>query len=364
MRRPGRRTFTLFCALLFAAATAFAATAADFYLNLMRRGISDFNAGRFQPAVNQLQIAAFGLLEAVEQFQTAQVYIAVASDRLGREADARRAAQRVIAAERVQRHFTSLALPGEVRTAFHGVVRRLLTSDEQAILNRASSETTTATTSTPPAVTQPSPQRTTPSPVQTQTPTQTPARTPAQTPAQTPVTTKPPRVVEERVVPVEPPRTSTTTQPQPQPQTPATTRPTTTQPQRPAQQQTPAPAPRPIDAGTRVAEAERLLDLNRLNEARAIYREVLNAGTLGRETLLRVAEGTYRARDFASTVRAVDRAGTLRGGEEPYRYYLAVALYETGAYARAKRELAAALPFIEITPTVARYRARIEAAVP
>jgi hypothetical protein len=54
--------------------------------------------------------------------------------------------------------------------------------------------------------------------------------------------------------------------------------------------------------------------------------------------------------------------GTLARGEEPYRYYLAVALYETGQYARAKQELADVLPFIEITPDVARYRTKIEGA--
>ena len=39
-----------------------------------------------------------------------------------------------------------------------------------------------------------------------------------------------------------------------------------------------------------------------------------------------------------------------------------VAAYETGQYERAKRELASALPHIEATADVQRYRVKIEAA--
>jgi hypothetical protein len=50
-------------------------------------------------------------------------------------------------------------------------------------------------------------------------------------------------------------------------------------------------------------------------------------------------------------------------GEEQYHYYFAVALYETGRYAQAKRELAASIPYITVTSDVARYRAKIEGAI-
>ncbi len=70
----------------------------------------------------------------------------------------------------------------------------------------------------------------------------------------------------------------------------------------------------------------------------------------------------YRSRDFSGALATFGRIGTLRRGEEPYRYYIAVAAYETGDYARAKKELASALPFIEITPDVARYQTRIDGA--
>ncbi|HEX8169305.1 MAG TPA: tetratricopeptide repeat protein [Thermoanaerobaculia bacterium] len=113
----------------------------------------------------------------------------------------------------------------------------------------------------------------------------------------------------------------------------------------------------------RLAEGERALMASRLADARAAYHEVSAQATLDRLTLIRVAEGLYRARDFRAALEAFRRVGTLRSGEEPYRYYIAVALYETGSYAAARRELDAALPYIEVTPDVARYQAKIEGAL-
>lgn len=117
------------------------------------------------------------------------------------------------------------------------------------------------------------------------------------------------------------------------------------------------------EVAKRLVAAERALNAARLAEARTTYRELLAAGSLSRSTLLRVAEGLYRARDFAPALQAFRQLGPLSRGEEPYRYYIAVALYETGDYGRAKDELRAALPFIEVTPDVARYQAKIDGAV-
>lgn len=118
-----------------------------------------------------------------------------------------------------------------------------------------------------------------------------------------------------------------------------------------------------MNAASRFAAAEHALNSAKLSEARAIYRELFSLTSLDRSQLLRLAEGFYRSRDFANSLRAFERLGSLRRGEEPYRYYIAVSLYETGQYARAKQELAAVLPYIEVTPDVARYRSKIEGAV-
>ena len=127
------------------------------------------------------------------------------------------------------------------------------------------------------------------------------------------------------------------------------------------QPQPPPPTPQPArDPAAILADADRALDAGDLGQARAAYASVLALPELPHATLLKTGEGLYRARDFRGTVRAFERIGAFAKGEEPYRYYYAVALYESGRYRDAKRELAAALPFIEATPDVQRARAKIE----
>jgi tetratricopeptide (TPR) repeat protein len=124
---------------------------------------------------------------------------------------------------------------------------------------------------------------------------------------------------------------------------------------------TPASRPQPArDPAPILADADRALHAGDLAQARAGYASLLALSELPRATLLKTGEGLCRARDFLAAVRAFERAGAFAKGEEPYRYYYAVALYESGRYRDAKRELAAALPFIEATPDVQRYRAKIE----
>jgi hypothetical protein len=141
---------------------------------------------------------------------------------------------------------------------------------------------------------------------------------------------------------------------------PAESKPAQIKPE-PKPQQTP-PAAKPVrDITQQLAAADRALGSGDLNGSRKFYQQLLGE-TLTHEQALRVAEGLYRARDFSNVIRAFDRAGALKRGEEPYRFYLAVALYETGKIAAAKKELAAALNYIELTPDVARYRDKIEGA--
>lgn len=123
----------------------------------------------------------------------------------------------------------------------------------------------------------------------------------------------------------------------------------------------PAPAKPTIDVPARLGAGERALIASNLAEARRIYRELLDAQGHDHPTWIRVAEGLYRSRDFSGALAAFRHVGALRPGEEAYRYYVAVALYETGQYEPAKRELAGALPYIEITPDVERYREKIDA---
>jgi tetratricopeptide (TPR) repeat protein len=387
------RITALVAVLAGMAVPAAAATPGEFYLNLLRRGVAAYDSNRYADSAKQLHIAAFGLVDSVDQYQLAQMYLALTHDKLGEKDRAREAAQRVIVAERVERRYAAVTVPAGVRSAFEVLAASLLSPSDLAILRggaitpapqTVARPTTVAPPASIPARTIAAPQTTTP---QTTTPPRTVAQTPVKPPASQPVrpqvttpapqTTTPESTAPQTITP----SVSAPAKPKPEPATvkPATKPPATTaaqtpvtggtqtsgrggpvEPVRPA-----APAPRPLSATevtTRLAAAERALNGANLNEARRGYRELLAAPGIDHDSLIRIAEGLYRARDFAAALSAFNRIGALRRGEEPYRYYVAVAAYETGDYARAKKELAAALPYIEITPDVARYRTRIEGA--
>jgi hypothetical protein len=243
----------------------------------------------------------------------------------------------VIAADRIERRYGALAIPGATRTAFDQLTARLLTSDQVAFLRGSPSPTT-------PQV--PAPQHSS-APAPTPQPSTAPAPAPAAQPTANPKSPPAPAPV---------PRAKTKPQPQPQPRQP--------QPQpavavATAAAAAAAAAARPVDINTQLAQADTALAGNNLPAARAIYQSVINQPSLDRATLLRIGEQSYRARDFPTAVRAFTRSG-FNSGEQPYHYYFAVALYETAQFEAARRELAEALPYIEVTQDVAQYRAKIE----
>ncbi|HYK01174.1 MAG TPA: hypothetical protein VE974_05415 [Thermoanaerobaculia bacterium] len=364
-----------------------AATPSEFYSNLLRRGVAAYDAGRFDEAAQHLRYAAFGYVDSIEAYQTAQVYLALTHDRLNEQDRALEAVRRVLQAERIERRYARVPVPAAVRTAFEKVATRVLTAAELAALRGTGelppappiqSTLRTITTGTATQPVQPPPARTTTTtttatppvtvdrvevevvkPAQPQAPTQAPSTQASSTPTR-PATTQPVQPGTQRGTNNTGSSASSNTTPaQPRP---ATTAPVTAQPRPPAA--TPArPTYTATEVATRFANAERALTMANLTEARRIYRELLaSANALDHATAVRIAEGFYRARDFAGALAGFERAGTLRRGEEPYRYYVAVALYETGQYERARRELAAALPYIEVTADVERYRLKIQSA--
>jgi hypothetical protein len=263
-------------------ASAAFATTEDFYVRMFQRGLDHFAGGSYATAFDELRMAAFGMVDSVDDFETAHVYATVAAQKLNRENDARNSLQRVLAAEKIEHRYTSLKLPDAVKSAFEDAARSLLRRDEIAQLRIGV---------VPP--------------------------TPAPTPAPPVIATQPKPIA-----------------PQPVART-------------------------PVNAEGALSDAERAIAAGQLERARTIYRPLVDEA-LPHPQLLRLAEGLYRSRDFANAVHTFARVLPLQKGEEPYRYYYAVALYETGAFAAAKREMTAVIPFIEITPDVARYRAKIE----
>lgn len=299
-----------------AGAPALASTSTDFYASLLKRGAADVEAGRFETAITPLRLAAFGLVDSIEPYETALAYLAIALDKTGESVRAHEVLQRILAAERIERRFATLPLPDSIRAQFDALARRALSPAEVAALSA------------------PENPRATPSP--------RPAAPVASGPADTNPAVANPKPAAAKSAPAKP--------------GPAVTQPATVK-------QKPQPRGVPVtDVSSRLASAERALGSGNLREARRIYRELLATQDLDHGVRIRVVEGLYRSRDFPSTLAAFEKVESLRAGEEAYRYYIAVALYETGQFARARKELAAALPYIELTPDVVRYRRKIEEA--
>jgi hypothetical protein len=343
-RVMGRLRFGAVLILTCLVATPLFAARDDFYLALLHRGMSHVDAGQYDAAVRELQIAGFGLVDNIPDFETAHIYLTIAADKLKNEADARRSAQRVVAAERVERRYGALSFPPSARNAFEQIASKLLTTDQYAFLK---SSPATATPSPQPRIATPQP---------------APAPAPTETTIVVPMPQQQPPVVEPRITV------------QPLPLTPAPVSHPVAQPVKPPTQQRAAvqPAPQPrvvqpalarphVNVDAQLTAADTAIERDQLAEAARIYHLLLDDPQLTHEQLLHVGEGAYRARDFADSARALERSG-FRGGDEPYRYYYAVALYETGDYTGARRELRAALPYIEVTREVARYRAKIDGA--
>lgn len=344
--------------ILALALPALGATPPEFYVTMLRKGIAAHDAGRFEAATSPLRVAAFGLVDSVEHYQTAHVYLALSFDRLGNAEQARDSARRVVAAERIEARYGSLDLPAETRASFQAVARKSLTEADLAALGRSARSVTA-----PPQTTTQTPPRTTPQTTQAQPATNQPATT--QPPVQTSQSSS--NSANSNAPVVNKPAPVTTTPVQTPVVKPATAKPTTTTTTEattpPPVKTQPAPVKQPVNVGARITAAEQALSQSRLTDARAIYRELLDANNLQRADILRVAEGLYRSRDFAHALRAFDKLGALRREEQPYRYYIAVAYYETGQYTKAKDELTAVLPFIEETADVSRYRVKIENAI-
>jgi len=129
-----------------------------------------------------------------------------------------------------------------------------------------------------------------------------------------------------------------------------------------APRRTDAPETPPLpSASGSFADAQRALDEGNDERARIVYLNLLSGPALSHEESLRLADGLYRLRDYVNAVKSFERSGNL--DRSARRYHYAVALFEIGRLADAKRELAAALPYLDETPDVSQYRAKIEAGI-
>lgn len=123
----------------------------------------------------------------------------------------------------------------------------------------------------------------------------------------------------------------------------------------------PLVAPVPTrDALLSLRKAEALIDNGLVAEANAIYASLARNAGVAREVLIESATGLYRTGAYRDAADAFRRFGTFARGEEDLRYYYSVALFESGDYQGAQRELQCALPFLRETDEVLRYQTKIE----
>ena len=286
--------------LLIVPVTAFAAGGDDFYQRLYTRGMTHFAAAEYESAFTELRTAAFGFVDRIEQFQTVEAYVAIAAHRLDRDGDARESLMRIVVAEKIEPHFEKAAFPDEIRGEVKKLAAALLPRQESVLLG-VTREMQDAAAAEKRTVIVPTP-------------------------------SKRPNVA------VTAPRESGGTD------------------------AAVPPAPPAAGVDERLADAERAAKSGDVAHAAAVYDALLNEPALDHAAALRLADDLSATRDFAKALRAFQKAGTIGAGEERYHYVYAVALYETGHFGDAKRELAAAIPHITMTDDVAAYRTKIEAA--
>jgi tetratricopeptide (TPR) repeat protein len=331
---------------LSTASAAFAAVD-PFYAGLFERGVAHYGAGDYASAQRELRIAAFGFVDALDQFQTAHIYAALASSQVHDDGAARASVNRVVAAERLERTYPNLVLPPSIRQQFEALAKKMLSDADLALLHAP------VTASAPPlAVT-----RATVPPPQPPSPQPQPRVQPQPQPA--------------LVTKADPPKAQPVTKVDPPTAQPVIASRAPTRPPAPAPAPVKVVQPQPVPTATSssssqqgsIADAEKAIASGDLNRARSILITLLDVPQTAHATMIRIGAGFYRVRDFRNAVTAFDRAGAMQPGEEINHYYFAVALYETGRYAAAKQEITAALPYIENTSDVSHYRAKIDGAI-
>lgn len=127
-----RRTLCTFLLMaLLTPSFAFGQTpATTFYFNLLEKGKASFQTGAYAGAVKELRIAAFGLMDTLPHYQTAQIYLALAYERLGNRARARDAIVKVLDAERIAPTYGALTIDPALRPTFEGLAAGVLTPEE------------------------------------------------------------------------------------------------------------------------------------------------------------------------------------------------------------------------------------------
>jgi tetratricopeptide (TPR) repeat protein len=346
--------------------------------DLLQRGRDKYRAGHFPEAIADLTAAADAILspaqmqnyvnstkfDALPKFETAVVYLAMAYAKLGRDAEATEQIQRLLFAERIAPTYAGLSLGPDV-AGFEDVARRLSppwTLPANASLGGGPPPLP------PAAIAQvPAPVAAPPAPASSLTAEQqreleariASARAAAEREAEERIAADRAAIqkqMQERIA-VERAAAEKEADAKIAAERAAIEKRTLEQ-----IAQMRAAAAQEVSRTTvaTVRRAEGMALAGDVAEANSMYLRLLNTPSASRDLVAAVATGLYRTGDYADALQAFQRLGTFARGEEDLRYYRAVALFETGRFAEAKKELECAMPFIEMTDEVNRYREKIE----
>jgi len=328
--------------------------------DLLQRGKDNFRVLRYAEATDDFRAAAdaflsadqkqkyveSGRLETLPQLEEALVYLTIAYAKIGRDADARETISRLVTAEKIEPHFSKLALTADV-AEFPAIVARL------APTLQLPANAQLASGAPPPAVVPPS-----------VAPPTSAALVPPPTPAPVP---QPMSAADREEIMREVERRVAEARAQIEKQMAerlaaeraAMERELDT---RLAASRAAAEAQARRDVLVNLHKAEILANTGHINEAKDIYLSIANAPAAMREAITEAAIGFYRLGAYADAVTAFRRLGTLARGEEDLRYYEAVSLFEMGQFEEARKQLSCALPYLKVTDDIQRYQSKIESA--
>jgi tetratricopeptide (TPR) repeat protein len=323
----GLRFIAIVSTILFLIAQADEVLNSD---HLLQRGKEEYRAARYEAAVDDLRSAAAtfigpderqlyidtGRMPALPQFEEALVYLALSNAKLGRDPEARDAIERLLSAERIAPAYKTLALERDV-LEFEPLAARLV-----------------------PEVTLPGNEQLARLGVVPQPPAPLPQSSEIEE------RTALSRAIQEQPVEHALPPIVPAVHPASQPSSPAFI------------------ARPPESLVTKLRRAQKAALNGDVDNAQFLFAQVASAPQASRSAIAAAATGLYRTSAYTEAVEAFKRLGPFARGEADLRYYDAVALYETGHYDDARRQLACALPYLETSDDVVLYRMKIEQTAP
>lgn len=105
-------------------------SAQNFYEARFLSGVTDFNRGAYARALDELRVAAFGRVDDVARYEIAEIYIAMANQKLDRVDDSRLAALKVVQAEQISPVYSNLDIASNIRASFETLLPSLLSKEQ------------------------------------------------------------------------------------------------------------------------------------------------------------------------------------------------------------------------------------------